>query len=347
MSNKRTIFDYSNTNYGNNALDSTLPTANNNCAFGTNSLTNNTSGDDNTGFGFQSLSSVITGARNTVIGSGSGSSIVSGNGNILIGYNSGSTLPSNKSNNLTIANSATSNLVCGDFSQQRIGFCYGSSSSALSGDVSIDGQQDRVLTVERHLISTGKNLTIVAGGGASSSSNSGGGDLILQSGMTTGTGSSKIVFSVIDNTAVSSATTDNTYTDRIIIAPPKKLSLTKNAAVQNPLFIINIPSGKVASGTFDLGLSIYTSTDIQSYQDQYVYSISNKNGTISSNFSNFGAVTTQTSGLLVVTMNFINGTNQVIIRPTINVGIPAGSLVNSYAYLTIRNNSSSSITLYT
>ena len=347
MSNKRKIFDYSNTNYGINTLDSTLSSANGNVAFGTTSLVNNTSGNDNTGIGFQSLINNTIGSRNTTLGSGSGNGIISGNGNVIIGYNAGSNIPSNSTDTLLISNSSTNNLILGNFSTQKIGFCYGNGSitGALTGDISIDGQQDRLITLDQHLTSHGKSLTLSAGNGGGNNSN--GGDLFLKTGLTTGTGSSKMVFSVSDNTFASSDTTIGTYTDRLIIAPPKKISVAKSTAVQNPLFIIDVPVNTTAQGSFDLGISINNTSNFQSQQDHYMYSIINKGGVLSTNFSNFGAVTTQTSGSLNVTMSLVNGTNQVIIRPTINVGNISGTLTDSYAYMTIRNTSSSSITLYT
>jgi hypothetical protein len=363
---KRGIFDYSNTCYGNNCLNSTILGANNNAGFGAAALTNNTIGDDNSAFGYQSLTNNITGSgnssfgssslynlisgsKNTVAGYNTGYSITNGVGNVIIGYNAGSTLSTNESDTLVVANSSTSNLLFGDFSSQKIGFCYGNGSitGALSYDVSIDGQSNKSLGIERNLTTNGKNFTLTAGGAGINTSNGNGGDLILQSGLTTGTGSSKMVFSISDNSIASSATTDNTYIDRMIILPPKKLSIAKSTAVDNPLFTINVPVGKVACGVFELGIVINTSSNFQSLQDTYMYTVINKGGTITSNFSNMGAMTNTTVLLVPVTvlMSFVNGTNQVIVKPTVNVGAVTGTLANSYAYVNIRNNSNSSITV--
>lgn len=359
---RRKVFDYSNTCLGNNALDNTLGSANGNVAIGTNALTNNTSGDENVGIGFQSLmdningnynisvgtnalSSLTNGSRNTALGNNAGN-IITGSGNLFIGNNAGSSLSNTQNDILVISNSLTNNLIIGDFQQQKVGFCYGNGSytGALSGDISIDGEINRTLTVERHLTSFGRNLVLSGGGGAIGSVNSDGGDLLFKTGVSTGTGSAKMVFSLTEN--IASSTIDNTFTDRMMILPPKKLSIIKSVAVQNPLFIINVPVNTTAAGSFELGISISTSSDFQSHQDNYMYSITNKAGTLSTNFSNSGAVITQTSGLLNVTMVFVNSTNQVIVRLTINVGAIAGTLTNSYAYVSIRNNSRSSFTLY-
>ena len=354
---KRQIFDYSNISYGNNALNSTLPDAINNIAFGTESLTHNVTGDDNIAMGFASLKDNISGSGNTVIGSyglqnnisgarntcigyNSGNGIINSIGNIFIGYNSGI----NKNNSLVISNSSTNNLILGDFSSQKIGFCYGNGSitGALSGDISIDGQNNRLLTVERSNNGDGKNLTISAGNANNNGLNNNGGSLLLKSGTSVGTGKSSIICSVSE---IGTNSIENIVTDRLIISSPLSLSLSKNSLMANPLFIINIPVGQTSAGSFELGISIRSSTDLQSYQDTYSYSITNKDGTLLSNFTNIGSVVSSTSGTFNIVMNFIKGSNQITVRPNINVGLIAGNNLTGYAYFTIRNNSNSVITL--
>jgi hypothetical protein len=86
----------------------TKNTADNNAAFGFQSLTNNTTGNGNTAFGCSSAVNFTTGDNNTFLGIQAGYSLTSGSDNILIGLNgAGPTFLSSGDNNIIIGNSST------------------------------------------------------------------------------------------------------------------------------------------------------------------------------------------------------------------------------------------------
>jgi hypothetical protein len=76
--------------------------------------------------------------------------------------------------------------------------------------LSLQGNSARTIGMERHGIANvaGNSLTLLAGGATSSATDKNGGDLLLSSGVSTGTGSSKIQFSTY--AAGTAGTTDNT-----------------------------------------------------------------------------------------------------------------------------------------
>jgi hypothetical protein len=78
--------------------------------------------------------------------------------------------------------------------------------------IAIEGNSDREIAVMRRTTTTyeGKNFLLEAGGAAAAQSNKNGGNLLLKSGISTGTGTSKIEFYTAP--AGSSGTTDNTLT---------------------------------------------------------------------------------------------------------------------------------------
>lgn len=61
-----------------------------------------------------------------------------------------------------------------------------------STDVALGGATDRTLAVERHASDAGSDLTLSAGGAKAGTTDKAGGDLLLKSGIATGTGSSSI-----------------------------------------------------------------------------------------------------------------------------------------------------------
>ncbi|MEO8150100.1 MAG: tail fiber domain-containing protein, partial [Bacteroidia bacterium] len=84
----------------------------------------------------------------------------------------------------------------------------------------IDGNNGaQIIQMERRTTSNtvGNDLTILAGGATSAATNRAGGDLLLYSGMSTGSGSSKMLFYTSTANAGGSATADNTHTSKMII----------------------------------------------------------------------------------------------------------------------------------
>jgi len=83
--------------------------------------------------------------------------------------------------------------------------------------ISINGDSARTFWIERHTTANtaGNNLTIESGGAKSASTDKTGGDLVLKSGVATGTGTSKITFKT--HPAGSTGTTDTTDTTAMTI----------------------------------------------------------------------------------------------------------------------------------
>jgi len=90
-------------------------------------------------------------------------------------------------------------------------------SAAPSYDFSFGGNIDRILGLERHstAASAGNDLTVKSGGAVSLGSDLSGGDLYLSSGISTGTGTSKIFLQTA--TASATGTGDNTPTTKMTI----------------------------------------------------------------------------------------------------------------------------------
>jgi hypothetical protein len=93
----------------------------------------------------------------------------------------------------------------------------GISTTAPSSILSIDGNSAQTIQTERHTTAgqAGNNLTLKVGGAASGATDAAGGDLILESGVSTGSGASSIKFSTPAPGA--SGTTDRTPAERMRI----------------------------------------------------------------------------------------------------------------------------------
>ncbi|MFO0455897.1 MAG: beta strand repeat-containing protein, partial [Planctomycetota bacterium] len=94
-----------------------------NTAVGTNTLVLNNGGDNNTAFGTAALRYNTLGNRNTAVGVSAlqgPTGGFAGSDNVAIGYLAGSSAATNTNNRLYIANSATNNLIFGDFANGRL-----------------------------------------------------------------------------------------------------------------------------------------------------------------------------------------------------------------------------------
>jgi len=98
-----------------------------------------------------------------------------------------------------------------DGSQKFLGHIMIDNASAPpTNSVSIDGESNRTIWMERRTgtTNTGNNLTVQAGGAAATGSNKAGGNLLLSSGTSTGSGTSNVQVQAFPGTA--GATSDNT-----------------------------------------------------------------------------------------------------------------------------------------
>lgn len=84
--------------------------------------------------------------------------------------------------------------------------------------------------VERDSSGAGSNLTITAGGSASGSTDTHGGDLILRSGVSTGTGASRIFLQSCHGS--SSGTSDSKFTDRMVFCRQYNVPLPTSQGVE-------------------------------------------------------------------------------------------------------------------
>jgi len=108
-----------------------------NIAIGGQSLFNNTVGVNNTAIGYQALSWVTTGNYNVAVGDNAGSNISydAKSGGVFIGHNAGSNEIS--SNKLYIANSSSTPLIYGNFSNPNVSINSGATADTISAVLSM------------------------------------------------------------------------------------------------------------------------------------------------------------------------------------------------------------------
>lgn len=121
----------SNTVVGNGALSGNTGD-NGNTGVGSQALADDNTGFFNTAVGLDALNALQTGNENTAIGVQALNS-VTGSGNVGIGSQAGASITSS-SNKLYVANSASNNLLYGDFSASQLQINGGTTPSFLSGD---------------------------------------------------------------------------------------------------------------------------------------------------------------------------------------------------------------------
>ena len=214
-------------------------TGSQNTSFGFASLIDNITGSGNTSIGYQALQKNI-GSNNIAIGSNAmylaqnatgniilGNSVLqnatSPSGNVVIGMAAGSTNFTNESNN-TLIGYGTQLGVTGITNATALGngATVSSSNTVRLGNnavttISVDGNVAKSFGLERHTVdnTAGNNLTLLAGGAKSASTDKNGGNIILNSGVSTGSGSSNIILSTASSN--SSGTSDNTPTEKVRI----------------------------------------------------------------------------------------------------------------------------------
>ncbi|MCB9072695.1 MAG: tail fiber domain-containing protein [Bdellovibrionaceae bacterium] len=124
--------------------------------------------------------------------------------------------------------------------------------------LALGGNSARTIGVERHSTANtaGNSLTLLAGGATSGATDKNGGDLVLQSGIATGTGSSKITFKT--NSAGSTGTTDSTAATAMTIdssqnilvgtttSTTSRMKIFSNGATNDKIF--EVSSSGVAGG---------------------------------------------------------------------------------------------------
>jgi len=206
---------YYNTAYGNNSLYSNT-TGSSNTANGYQSLYSNTTGNYNTANGYQSLYSNTTGYYNTAYGNNSGRFIADG-----------TTANTTSDFSVYLGNDTKAGA---DNNQNEIVIGYGAigagSNTVRLGNASItgtyfNGNLAKIIGMDRHTTANtaGNGLTLKAGGATLLATDKSGGALILQGGLSTGTGESGVT--IQGCVAGSSGTTDGTQTTKIQVLGDK------------------------------------------------------------------------------------------------------------------------------
>ena len=153
----------------------------------------------------------------------------------------------------------------------------------------------------------GNNLTIKVGGAASGATDAVGGNLILESGVSTGTGSSNIIFETAAEG--SSGTTDRTPVERMRIDGNGNVGIGDNFPVSAKLLI--------RSGTYNTMRLVGTTTGDQSVIQFFGSNNSTGHGTITYNSTSTQITRTGNLPMLFYT----NGLERLIIKGDGNVGI--------------------------
>jgi RHS repeat-associated protein len=124
----------------------------------------------------------------------------------------------------------------------------GIQTASPDGILSLGGTVNQTVDMVRGTNSNpGKNLTVHAGGAASGGSNLNGGNLILGSGVSTGTGSSQIQFQIYN--AGSSGTADNSPTTAMTIGGPGAAAGGLGIATTSPQSLLHVYNGEVQVGS--------------------------------------------------------------------------------------------------
>lgn len=190
----------------------------------------------------------------------------------------------------------------------------GSSSLAPTNDLSFEGTANRTIWLERHTTTNtaGKSLTVEAGGATSGATDKNGGDLVLATGLSTGTGIANARIQV-PSRATSTGTADNTLTDRLVVTGAK--TLTDNSAIA--LVNIGIAAGQMAGGTITYTIEATNGTDFQARSGIVAFTGVNKAGTMTCGIGALGtSVVSASSGTLAET--WTNATGTALCTPTLN-----------------------------
>jgi len=141
------------------------------------------------------------------------------------------TLPSLTSGSVLFSDGSTISQDNSNFYWDNTNKRLGIGTTTPTYSLSFGGNTSRSLWVERNSTTSGSNLTIEAGGAQSGGTDLSGGNLILKSGITTGTGRSDILFQTPETGT--SGNSDNSFTSRMIIWGNGSVSLGTSTWLTN------------------------------------------------------------------------------------------------------------------
>jgi hypothetical protein len=206
-------------------------------------------------------------------------------------------------------------------SNGKVGIGTTGSSGLMNNDLSMSGQAAKSWGLERHTTSdtAGNNLTIKSGGATSAATNKSAGSLILQTGLSTGSGTGQIRLQATLNTAAS--TTDNALVTRMIVNGTVALTSGVAATIATP----TIAAGQMAGGIVMYSIVESDGTDMIVESGQVAFSLVLKSTTYTSGTSILGTVTTAKSdGTDTIATTFaFDATNHLQVTCTITGNTPS------------------------
>ena len=209
--------------------------------------------------------------------------------------------------------------------------------------LSLGGNSARTIWMERHTTSNtaGNTLTIQSGGATSGATDKDGGMLLLNLGLSTGTGKGSTRIQRLTR-AAATGTGDNSIIDAICVMAEK--SITAEGSVN--LFEVALPSGGMCAGSVSFQILATDGTDFQSHACSLNYAAVNKAGVYTSQIVEApiaGSADANSTGVAITdTWAITSGTNKI----TISVTIACASIVANdiKLYYTVHNGGRNAIT---
>jgi hypothetical protein len=241
---------------------------------------------------------IQSGQSETAVSNTSGGKLLlktnAGTGNSSGGYMAFFTTTDTSTGSAT--QSVTEKMRLGTSTNGRL-FIGGAAGASVDG-IELSGQVARTLQSARHTTSNtaGNNLTIKSGGATSGATDKASGDLILVPGLSTGTGGANVKIQTMTR-ALSTGTSDNTATDRIIVTSPK--SIADGSATT--LVSLTIAAGSTIGGILQYTIEVTDGTDYQVETGQVFVSGYNKGGVFGVTATEANSQQNLSSGTLTTT----------------------------------------------
>jgi hypothetical protein len=265
--------------------------------------------------GAQSGGSNLTGGNLTLIaglgtGTGTGSRLAV---QLCAPTGSGTSDQTSQTSLLFLKTSATAGL--------GLQFVLNSTITGAVTGITLNGNNAETVYLARHTTAdtAGNNLTVQSGGAASGATDKASGDLILGTGLSTGTGAAKVRIQTMTR-ALSTGTSDNTATDRIIVTSPK--SITDGSATT--LVSLALAAGSTIGGILQYTIEVTDGTDYQVETGQVFISGYNKGGVFSVTATEANSQQNASSGTLSTTWA-ISSANPAVVSINADTSLTAST----------------------